>query len=138
MTKGTLYHYNIAMQTVRTNMLCCGLQQCKCNYQNKKKLYGPFLWMGFNCLKATATSRRQFTFYHSAPRNSWCSFYRPPKDARLSRPWSHPGVLNTGPLDQESSASTTWPLLHIRRSSPLQLVTIHFFFFHYKLIIEGG
>ena len=28
------------------------------------KLYGPFLWMGFNCLKASATSRRQFTFYH--------------------------------------------------------------------------
>ena len=22
----------------------------------------PFLWMGFNCLKATATLRRQFTF----------------------------------------------------------------------------
>ena len=31
----------------------------------KKKLYGPLLWMGFNCLKATATTRRQFTFYHS-------------------------------------------------------------------------
>ena len=30
----------------------------------KKKLYGPFLWMGFNYLKARATSRRQFTFYH--------------------------------------------------------------------------
>ena len=30
----------------------------------KKKLCGPFLWMGFNCLKARATSRRQFTFYH--------------------------------------------------------------------------
>ena len=43
--------------------------------------------MGFNCLKATATSRRQFTFYHSVPRNSWYSFYRP---------WSHPVVLNTG------------------------------------------
>ena len=28
----------------------------------KKQLYGPFLWTGFNCLKATATSRRQFTF----------------------------------------------------------------------------
>ena len=28
-----------------------------------KKLYGPFLWMRFNCLKARATSRRQFTFY---------------------------------------------------------------------------
>ena len=30
----------------------------------KKKLYGPLLWMGFNCLIARATSRRQFTFYH--------------------------------------------------------------------------
>ena len=30
----------------------------------KKKLYGPFLWMGFNCLKARATLRKQFTFYH--------------------------------------------------------------------------
>ena len=29
----------------------------------KKKLYGPFLQMGFNCLKARAISRRQFTFY---------------------------------------------------------------------------
>ena len=28
------------------------------------KLYGPFLWMEFNYLKATATSRRQFYFYH--------------------------------------------------------------------------
>ena len=72
------------------------------------KLYGPFLlWMGFNCLKATATSRRQFTFYHSVPRNSWYSFYRPRKDERLSRPWSHPVVLITGPLDWESSALTT-------------------------------
>ena len=25
-------------------------------------LYGPFLWMEFNCLKARATSRRQFRF----------------------------------------------------------------------------
>ena len=50
----------------------------------KKKLYGPFLWMGFNCLKATATSRRQFTFYHSVPRKSWYSFYQPQKDERLS------------------------------------------------------
>ena len=67
----------------------------------------PFLWMGFNCLKATATSRRQFTFYHSVPKNSWYSFYRPRKDERPSRPWSHPVVLNTGLLDQESSALTT-------------------------------
>ena len=79
---------------------------------DKKKLYGPFLWIGFNCLKATATSRRQFTFYHSVPRNSWYSFYRPWKNERLSRPWSHPVVLNTGLLDWESSAFTTTTLLH--------------------------
>ena len=66
-----------------------------------KKFYGPFLQMGFNCLKATAISRRQFNFYHSVPRNSWCSFYRPLKDEKLSRPWSHPMVLNTGRLDWE-------------------------------------
>ena len=29
--------------------------------KKKKKLYGPFLWIGFKCLKARATSRRQFT-----------------------------------------------------------------------------
>ena len=78
----------------------------------KKKLYGPFLWTGFNCLKARATSRRQFTFYHKVPRISWYSFYRPWEDERLSRPWSHPVVLNTGPLDWESSALTARPLLH--------------------------
>ena len=27
--------------------------------------------MGFNCLRATASSRRQLTFYHSVPRNSF-------------------------------------------------------------------
>ena len=74
-------------------------------------LYGPFLWMGFNWLKATATSRSQFTFYHSVPRNSWYSFYRPRKDERLSKPQSHLVVLNSGPLDWESSALTTWPCL---------------------------
>ena len=38
--------------------------------------------------------------------------YQPRKDERLSRPWSHPVVLNTGPLDWESSALTTRLLLH--------------------------
>ena len=28
----------------------------------EKKPYGPFIWIGFNCLKAWTTSRRQFTF----------------------------------------------------------------------------
>ena len=74
----------------------------------------------FNCLKATATSKRQFTFYHSVPRNSWYSFYRPRKDERLSRPWSDPVVLSTEPLDWESSALTTRPLLHIRSQITIQ------------------
>ena len=92
------------------------------------KLYGPFLWMGFNCVKATATSRRQFTFYHSVPRNTWYSFYRPRKDERLSRPWSQPVVLNTGLLDWESSALTTRPLLHN--------TTGHMFYFFRTLLNE--
>ena len=78
----------------------------------KKNLYGSFLWMGFNCPKASATLRRQFTFYHKVPRYSWYSFYWPQKNERLSRPWSHPVVLNKGPLDWESSAITTRPTLH--------------------------
>ena len=65
--------------------------------------------MGFNYLKATATSRRQFTYYHSVPRNSWYSFYRPRMDETLSRPSSHPVVLNTGTLDWEYNALTTRP-----------------------------
>ena len=82
----------------------------------KKKMYGPFLWIGFNCLKARATSRRQFTFYHKVPRNPWYSFYRSWKDQRLYQPWSYPVVLNMGPLDWESSTLTTRPLLIINPS----------------------
>ena len=42
-----------------------------------KKLYGPFLWMWFNCLKARAT------FYHKVPRYPSYSFFRSQKDERL-------------------------------------------------------
>ena len=80
-------------------------------FVEKKNLYGPFLWMGFNCLKARATLARQFIFYHKVPRNSWYSFYRPQMAERLRQPLSHPAVLNTGPLDWESRALTTRPLL---------------------------
>ena len=62
----------------------------------KKKLYGLFLCMGFNCLKARATSRRQFTFYHLSSQNSLYSFYPPSKDDGHRQPWSHPVVLNMG------------------------------------------
>ena len=81
------------------------------------KLYFKTLWPLFMDgvqLKSTAISRRQFTFYHSVPRNSWYSFYRPRKDEGLSRPWSHPVVLDTGLLDWESSALATRPLLQKR------------------------
>ena len=78
----------------------------------KKKPYGSFLWMGFTCLKATATSGRQFTFNNSVPSNSWYLLSRPRKDERLSQPWSHPVVLSTEPLDWESGALTTRSLLH--------------------------
>ena len=42
-----------------------GQKQLSGSFENTLKtlkLYDPFLWMGFNYLKATATSRRQFTF----------------------------------------------------------------------------
>ena len=79
---------------------------CKCLWISDS-IKKNFSWMGFNCLKVTVTSRRQCAFYHSVPRNSWYSFYRPQTDERLSWPWSHPVVFNTGPLDWESSALTT-------------------------------
>ena len=43
------------------------------------------------------------------PLRGGCLLYQPRKDERLSRPWSHPVVLNMGPLDWESSALTTRP-----------------------------
>ena len=70
--------------------------------------------MGFNCLKARVTSRRQFTF----PRNLWYSFYRPQKDERLSRPWIHPVILKMGPLD--------WELIVIPLDSPGLGIDSHF------------
>ena len=85
-------------------MLLCYLLRDK-----KATTLRPFFMDGAQYLKARATSRRQFTFYYEVPRNYWFSLYRPRKDERLSRPWSHPVVLNTGPLDWESSTLTTWP-----------------------------
>ena len=39
--------------------------------------------------------------------------YRPGKDERLGRPWSHSVVLNTGLLDWDLSTLTTKSLLHL-------------------------
>ena len=40
------------------------LQETVLYHVEKKTNLWPRLWMGFNYLKATATSRRHFTFYH--------------------------------------------------------------------------
>ena len=63
------------------------------------------------------------TVYFS-PLYSWYSFYQPRKDDRLSQPWSHPVVLNTGPLDWKSSALTT-RLLGCFRQSRVKLIICH-------------
>ena len=101
------YQQNHCNSSTFSKLIRTGLSKLK----KKKTLWPLFLWMGFNCLVATATSRGQLTFYHSVPRISWYSFYRHWKDERLSRPWRHPVVLNTVPLDWESSVLTTRPLL---------------------------
>ena len=57
-----------------------------------------------------ATMRRQFTFNQQLARYSWYSLYRSWKDEALSPACSNPVVLNSGPLDLESSVLTTKPL----------------------------
>ena len=63
-----------------------------------------------------STTRRQFTFYHLVSRSSRYSTDRPWKDERLFLPYSHPVVLNRGPLDWEFSTLTTRSLLHELRT----------------------
>ena len=62
--------------------------------------------------------------------NSWYSFYRPRKDERLSGPWSHPVVLNTGHLDWKSNTLTSG-----RRTSTFFCIHTHYVccLSHFKL-----
>ena len=75
-----------------------------------KTLYGSSLWMGFNYLKA---SRSQFNFLLLSFQKFLLLIWSISKGERLNRHCSHPMVLNTGPLDWESSALTTRPLLTV-------------------------
>ena len=107
--------FDVVMQIGR-NVWCCYVDQTK---KLKIKLFlGNFktLWPlfmdGVQLPQGYSHFEEAVYFYHSVPRNSWYSFYRPRNDDRLSRPWSHPVFLNTGPLDWESSTLTTRPLLH--------------------------
>ena len=64
----------------------------------QKTIYGPVLWMGFNCLKTTEPIRGdKFTFYHEVHRSSWYSFDQARKDERLSRLWNN--LNNYKPLN---------------------------------------
>ena len=67
----------------------------------------PFYGRGSATSRLQSHYEKEVYFLPQVPRSSWYSFDRPRKDERLSRPWIHPVILNTGPLDWESSALTT-------------------------------
>ena len=83
--------------------------KCLHNFTLKKyKLYGPFFMDRVQLSQGyRATTRRQFTFYHSVTRSSWYSFNQSRKDERLSSLRSHSVVLSPEHLDLESSTLTT-------------------------------
>ena len=54
----------------------------------KRKPYGPFLWMEYNCLKVTEPLRGDILLATTNWSN-WYSFHEPWKDEKLSRPWSN-------------------------------------------------
>ena len=64
----------------------------------QKKLYGPFLWVGFNCLKAEEPLLGGSLLVTTKfPGDSfWYSVDQPRKDERLSRSWSHSPKLILG------------------------------------------
>ena len=65
--------------------------------------------MGFNCLTNAAPLWDDGLLL--VPRTSWYSLNRLWKGKRLCWSWSHLAVLNSGPLDLESSILTTSPSL---------------------------
>ena len=67
-TKATIQSLRDEVKEMNTNFK--KLQADAKTVKKKTLLYGPFLRMGFNCLKARATSRRKFTF------NEKVSWYR--------------------------------------------------------------
>ena len=85
--------------------------------------YMNFLWIGFNCLKAREPLQRDsLLFAMVSLRTFWYSFDRTQNDERLSPPWGQLMLLNQSPLDWESSAQTTRPLLCILAHLKIKLV----------------
>ena len=56
---------------------------------SKKNFMAPFIDSVQLPKVYRATTRKQFTFYHSVLKNFWYTFDQPRKDERLTRPWSH-------------------------------------------------
>ena len=55
--------------------VACKEKRNKLSYMKDIKVYGAFLWMGFQVSQGRkVTVRRQFTFYQSVPSSSWHSF----------------------------------------------------------------
>ena len=101
-----------------------------CHYTlRKKKLYSPFSWMGFNCLKATEPLQVHSLYFSPLSSQKFLILiHQPLKGERLSQPWSHPVVLNMGSLNWESSVLTTRSLyLLITGSNILLLNFINIF-----------
>ena len=74
-----------------------------------KKFDGRVLWIGFNCLKARATSRRQFTLYQSPQKLLVLILPNSEEWKAESTPDLSSG-FEQGPLDWESSTLKKRPL----------------------------
>ena len=77
----------------------------------KKKTLWLFVMDGVQLSQGYSHYKETVYFLPLSPMKSWYSFDWPWKDERQSWPWSHPVVLNPGPLDWEFSTLTTRPLL---------------------------
>ena len=94
------------------NFINCSLKKNFFTFFKKKKKTLWSLFMDGVQLPQGYSHFEEGVYFLPFSSQKFWLFYRPQKDERLSRPWSHPVVLNTGPLDWESSALTTRPLLH--------------------------
>ena len=83
--------FSFAIYIPTLNNSCLTNSQLK-NFKKKNTFF--FFWMGFNCLKARAISRRQFILPLSSQKFLVLTLS---KDERLSWPWSHPVVWTRDP-----------------------------------------
>ena len=75
----------------------------------KKDFIAPFYEWGSTASRLEPLWGGSLLITTKLPEISGTRFYRPRKDERLSWPWSHPLVLNTGPWIRNPAS---WPLDH--------------------------